>query len=99
MKFHVISPSAKSGSPSHLTLAPSGVERKICACGDAHAGIARACATHAFAAGGATYNRDAVESIAKSGGLANTERNAAAAIYEYALITTVAPKPKTTAGK
>jgi len=40
-----------------------------------------------------------VESIGKSGGLANAEKNAAAAIYQYAQLTTVAPKPKATAGK
>jgi acetylornithine deacetylase/succinyl-diaminopimelate desuccinylase-like protein len=40
-----------------------------------------------------------VESIAKSGGLASAEKAAAAAIFEYAQITTVTPKPKTTAGK
>jgi acetylornithine deacetylase/succinyl-diaminopimelate desuccinylase-like protein len=40
-----------------------------------------------------------VESIGKTGGLANAEKNAAAAIYQYAQLTTVPPKPKTTAGK
>jgi acetylornithine deacetylase/succinyl-diaminopimelate desuccinylase-like protein len=38
-----------------------------------------------------------VESIGKAGGLASAEKNAAAAIYEYAQITTVPAKPKTTA--
>jgi len=40
-----------------------------------------------------------IESIGKAGGLANAEKNAAAAIYQYAQLTTVAPKPKTSAGK
>jgi acetylornithine deacetylase/succinyl-diaminopimelate desuccinylase-like protein len=40
-----------------------------------------------------------VESTGKSGGLANAEKNAAAAIYQYAQLTTVTPKPKATAGK
>jgi len=40
-----------------------------------------------------------VESIGKAGGLANAEKNAAAAIYQYAQLTTVAPKPKAAAGK
>jgi acetylornithine deacetylase/succinyl-diaminopimelate desuccinylase-like protein len=39
-----------------------------------------------------------IESIGKSGGLANAEKNAAAAIYQYAQLTTVTPKPKA-AGK
>ncbi len=40
-----------------------------------------------------------VESIAKSGGIANAEKNIAAAIFEYAKLTTVPPKPKTSAAK
>ena len=40
-----------------------------------------------------------VESIGKVGGLANAEKNAAAAIYQYAQLTTVAPKPKAAPGK
>ena len=40
-----------------------------------------------------------VESIGKSGGLANAEKNAAAAIYQYAQLTTVTPKPKATAAR
>jgi acetylornithine deacetylase/succinyl-diaminopimelate desuccinylase-like protein len=40
-----------------------------------------------------------VESTGTSGGLANAEKNAAAAIYQYAQLTTVTPKPKATAGK
>jgi acetylornithine deacetylase/succinyl-diaminopimelate desuccinylase-like protein len=40
-----------------------------------------------------------IESIGKSGGLANAEKNAAAALFEYAQITTVPPKPKTTGQK
>jgi acetylornithine deacetylase/succinyl-diaminopimelate desuccinylase-like protein len=40
-----------------------------------------------------------IESIGKAGGLANAEKNAAAAIYQYAQLTTVTPKPKATAGK
>ena len=40
-----------------------------------------------------------VESIGKSGGLANAEKNAAAAIYQYAQLTTVTPKPKAAVGK
>ena len=40
-----------------------------------------------------------VESIGKSGGLANAEKNAAAAIYHYAQLTTVTPKPKAGTGK
>ena len=36
-----------------------------------------------------------IESIGKAGGLANAEKNAAAAIYQYAQLTTVPPKPKT----
>jgi hypothetical protein len=40
-----------------------------------------------------------VESIGKAGGLANAEKNAAAAIYQYAQLTTATPKPKATAGK
>jgi acetylornithine deacetylase/succinyl-diaminopimelate desuccinylase-like protein len=40
-----------------------------------------------------------VESIGKAGGLANAEKNAAAAIYQYAQLTTVPAKPKGTAGK
>jgi acetylornithine deacetylase/succinyl-diaminopimelate desuccinylase-like protein len=39
-----------------------------------------------------------VESVGKGGGLANAEKNAAAALYEYAQITTVPAKPKS-AGK
>ena len=40
-----------------------------------------------------------VESIGKTGGLANAEKNAAAAIYQYAQLTTVPPKPKATPAK
>jgi acetylornithine deacetylase/succinyl-diaminopimelate desuccinylase-like protein len=40
-----------------------------------------------------------VESIGKAGGLANAEKTAAAALYEYARTTTTAPKPKASAGK
>ena len=40
-----------------------------------------------------------IESIGKGGGLANAEKNAAAAIYQYAQLTTVPPKPKAAAGK
>jgi hypothetical protein len=40
-----------------------------------------------------------VESIGKVGGLANAEKNAAAAIYHYAQLTTVPPKPKATSTK
>jgi acetylornithine deacetylase/succinyl-diaminopimelate desuccinylase-like protein len=40
-----------------------------------------------------------VESVGKGGGLANAEKNAAAAIIQYAQLTTVTPKPKATAGK
>ncbi|MBI4487253.1 MAG: M20/M25/M40 family metallo-hydrolase [Acidobacteria bacterium] len=40
-----------------------------------------------------------VESISKSGGIANAEKNIAAAIFEYAKLTTVPPKPKTSAAK
>ena len=40
-----------------------------------------------------------IESIGKAGGLANAEKNAAAAIYQYAQLTTVAPKPKTSTPK
>jgi acetylornithine deacetylase/succinyl-diaminopimelate desuccinylase-like protein len=40
-----------------------------------------------------------VESIGKSGGLASAEKNAAAAIYEFAQLTTTTPKPKTSAAK
>jgi acetylornithine deacetylase/succinyl-diaminopimelate desuccinylase-like protein len=40
-----------------------------------------------------------VESVGKAGGLANAEKNAAAAIYHWAQLTTVTPKPKTAAGK
>ncbi len=35
-----------------------------------------------------------IESIGKTGGLANAEKNAAAAIYQYAQLTTVPAKPK-----
>ncbi len=38
-----------------------------------------------------------VESVGKGGGLANAEKNAAAALYEYAQMTTVPAKPKTPA--
>jgi acetylornithine deacetylase/succinyl-diaminopimelate desuccinylase-like protein len=37
-----------------------------------------------------------VESIGRTGGLANAEKNAAAAIFHYAQLTTVPPKPKAT---
>jgi acetylornithine deacetylase/succinyl-diaminopimelate desuccinylase-like protein len=40
-----------------------------------------------------------IESIGKGGGLANAEKTAAAALYEYAKTTTVPPKPKTVGGK
>jgi acetylornithine deacetylase/succinyl-diaminopimelate desuccinylase-like protein len=40
-----------------------------------------------------------VESIGKTGGLANAEKNAATAIYQFAQLTTVTPKPKATAAK
>jgi acetylornithine deacetylase/succinyl-diaminopimelate desuccinylase-like protein len=40
-----------------------------------------------------------VESVGKVGGLANAEKNAAAAIYQYAQLTTAPPKPKTAAAK
>ena len=40
-----------------------------------------------------------VESIGKSGGLANAEKTAAAAIYQYSQLTTVTPKPKAAASK
>jgi hypothetical protein len=39
-----------------------------------------------------------VESLGKLGGLANAEKNAAAAIFQYTQLTTVTPKPKTTGG-
>jgi hypothetical protein len=35
-----------------------------------------------------------IESVGKGGGLANAEKNAAAALYEFAQITTVPAKPK-----
>ena len=38
-----------------------------------------------------------VEAIAKNGGMANSEKFTVAALYEYAKLTTVPPKPKTTA--
>jgi hypothetical protein len=40
-----------------------------------------------------------VESLGKTGGLANAEKNAAAAIIEYSQLTTAAPKPKAAAAK
>ena len=40
-----------------------------------------------------------IESVGKAGGLANAEKNAAAAIYQYAQLTTVPPKPKAAGGK
>jgi acetylornithine deacetylase/succinyl-diaminopimelate desuccinylase-like protein len=40
-----------------------------------------------------------VESIGRAGGLANAEKNAAAAIFQYAQLTTVPPKPKATPAK
>jgi acetylornithine deacetylase/succinyl-diaminopimelate desuccinylase-like protein len=40
-----------------------------------------------------------VEAINKSGGMANSEKFAVAALYEYAKITTVPPRPKTSAAK
>jgi len=39
-----------------------------------------------------------VEAQGWQGGMATAEKNAVATIYEYARTTTVAPKPKTTAG-
>jgi hypothetical protein len=39
-----------------------------------------------------------IEAIGKGGGLANAEKSAAAAIVQYAQLTTVTPKPKGTAG-
>ncbi len=40
-----------------------------------------------------------IEAIGKSGGMANAEKNAVAVFYNYAQLTTVAPKPKTSAAK
>jgi acetylornithine deacetylase/succinyl-diaminopimelate desuccinylase-like protein len=40
-----------------------------------------------------------VESIGKNGGMANSEKFTVAALYEYAKLTTVPPKPKTSAAK
>ena len=40
-----------------------------------------------------------VESVGKAGGLANAEKNAAAAIYHFAQLTTATPRPKASAAK
>jgi len=40
-----------------------------------------------------------VENIEKTGGMANEEKSVVAAVYEYAKLTTVPPKPKTSAAK
>ena len=39
------------------------------------------------------------ETTGKNGGMANVEKSAAAAIYEYAKLTTTPPKPKASTAK